>query len=417
MNIKPLVLCVDDEVIVLNSLLNQLRNYFNHEIIVEGAESGNEALEVIDEFIEEYGQVPQVIISDQIMPNMRGDELLAIVHEKYPDMMKILLTGQAEKEDIVKVINKAQLFRYIEKPWEILDLGLSVKEAIKLAQRTEKIKEQRLQLLELNKHLEEKVNERTKALNAKNEELLAGIRYAKNIQDSILPDFKKIVKNFADGFIFFRPLGILSGDFFWYMQQEGTIFLAAVDCTGHGVPGAMMSIIGNNLLNEIILIQNETDTGEILKKLNFGLHKILNQSESGLEDGMDIALCKIVLGENRLEFSGAKNPLFYIKDGKLEVLKGGRFSVGGLTDVTKKWDTQKLDLDKISHIYLSSDGYQDQFGGPENKKFSPQRLRDLLSTFSDKNMTEQHQLLEKSFEEWKGGGIQIDDVMVMGISF
>ena len=132
---------------------------------------------------------------------------------------------------------------------------------------------------------------------------------------------------------------------------------------------------------------------------------------------MDIALCRIILGENAIEYAGAKNPLYYLKNNEFHLLKGGRFSVGGLTEVSKKWTTQKLDLEGITHIYLSSDGYQDQFGGPENKKFSPQRLKDLLSGFSDKSMLEQKKLIEESFEDWKGNEPQIDDVMVMGIAF
>jgi len=416
MNTKPLILCVDDEVIVLNSLQNQLRNYFDSEIIVEGAESGEEALEVIEEFIDEYGEPPHLIISDQIMPKMKGDELLAKVHEKYPLMLKILLTGQADKEDIIRVINSAQLYRYIEKPWEIMDLGLTVKEAIKLYQKTRKIEEQREELINLNKTLEAKVKERTLALRQKNEELLAGIRYAQKIQESILPDFNEIKKNFSDGFLYYKPLGILSGDFFWYAQIKEKIIVSACDCTGHGVPGAIMSVIGNNLLNEIILLKGVTNTKQILHELNEGVHTILHQHYSGIEDGMDISLCCINLEENTLEFSGAKNPLVYFENNELKMIKADRWSIGGLMEVEKNWSSEKIDLEHISHIYMFSDGYQDQFGGDENKKFSPARLRQTLTEIHELPMHEQESKLNEIYEAWKGNELQVDDIMIMGIA-
>lgn len=346
---------------------------------------------------------------------MKGDELLAKIHEQFPDTLKILLTGQADKKDLIKVINNAQLYRYIEKPWDILDLGLTVKEALNLYQKTKQIKQQRIQLLELNKNLEERVKERTHELQQKNDEILASIRYAQRIQKSIMPNFEEIKSLFKDGFLFYRPLGILSGDFFWYGHVQGKIILAAVDCTGHGIPGAIMSVIGNNLLNQIIYLNNITTPDKILSDLNDGVNKILHQEYSGIEDGMDLALCSIDMKEGLLEFSGAKNPLVYIENGDLRVCKGERWAIGGLAEMEKKWTTNKISLENVSHVYLFSDGYQDQFGGNDNKKYTSGRFKQLLFDTQGVSMEDQKKKLEEAFDSWKQSEEQIDDILVMGM--
>ena len=157
----PLVLCVDDEKIILDSLKLQLKGYFKNACHIELAESGEEALEIIDTLVDEGKRFPQVVISDQIMPTMRGDEFLSIVNEKCPDSLRILLTGQADKDDIISAINRAGLYRYIAKPWDHMDLNLTVKEAMLSYTQGKEIESQRDQLLVLNHSLEEKVIERT----------------------------------------------------------------------------------------------------------------------------------------------------------------------------------------------------------------------------------------------------------------
>ena len=202
MTTRPLVLCVDDEKIILDSLRAQLSAYFHDKIDIEIAESGEEALELIDEFKEEFERVPQVIISDQIMPNMKGDEFLAEANQKCPISQRILLTGLAEKEDIVNAINNAGLYRYIAKPWDKMDLNLTVREAILSYERNLEIQQQRDQLILLSKQLESKVSERTKMLEERSDELSAEKQMSEKLLDSIFP---KSVATELKNFGFSRP--------------------------------------------------------------------------------------------------------------------------------------------------------------------------------------------------------------------
>ncbi len=413
---KPYIICIDDEKIVLNSLIGQLKNYFGDQVIVEAVESGEEALEVISEYMDEFQQEPHLIISDQIMPQMKGDEVLSIINEEHPRAKKILLTGQADKEDLIKIINSTSLYRYIEKPWDNVDLNITVKEALRAYDGEIMVENQQKELVTLNQDLERKVLERTRQLEEKNDEILSGIRYAKKIQDGILPDFQIIEDSFPDSFLLHRPLDLLSGDFFWCAEVDGNYIIAVTDCTGHGVPGALMSIIGNDLLNDVVMINRETDPGTILNKLDEGVNRVLKQENTGLRDGMDMALCCIDRKNNKLHFSGAVNTLYYIKEGKLVELVANRWSIGDTRISNNNFETTSLSLDQIEHIYMSSDGYFDQFGGEYDRKFSSKQFKELIEQIQGKSMSEQSQLLNTSIDAWKQDRSQVDDIMVVGIS-
>lgn len=242
------------------------------------------------------------------------------------------------------------------------------------------------------------------------------INYAKRIQQAILPTDKEIQKAFSDFFILYKPKDVVSGDFYSFTQKEGKVILAAIDCTGHGVPGAFMSMIGNDQLNHIILEKGITKPSEILTQLNKDIKTALKQRDDTSEtrDGMDIALCSIDLNNNQLEYAGAMRPLYYI-NGELKEMQGDKMPIGGTTDESYNYTNKQISIKKGDTIYLSSDGYADQFGGEKQKKFMTKNFKKLLLSTHNKPMKEQQKILDETFEKWKGSLEQIDDILVIGV--
>lgn len=258
-----------------------------------------------------------------------------------------------------------------------------------------------------------------KKIEDRNKDMVDSINYAKRIQTALLPrlgDFRRI---FPESFIFYKPKDIVSGDFFWCYETPTRKYIIMADCTGHGVPGALMSIIGNELLNRIIMEQKVADPARILYMLEDGITGSLKNSGSAsdVKDGMDIAVC-VLEERKRLHFAGASLSLFLQRKGRndLTELKGSLFPIGNELDYADKtFDTQTIDVEKGDTIYLSSDGYYSQFGGPHNKKFMRGSFKSLLAGLGGLDMQKRKSLLHVEFERWKGTTTQIDDVMVMGI--
>jgi serine phosphatase RsbU (regulator of sigma subunit) len=250
------------------------------------------------------------------------------------------------------------------------------------------------------------------------------IHYAERIQHAILPVSTEMENAFPDSFIFFRPRDIVSGDFYWMVKRGNQTWLACVDCTGHGVPGAFMSMIGNTLLNEIVLEKNIESPEKILDLLHVRVRQALRQDAGGeTRDGMDISLCLIDRQKNELLFAGANRALWMIRNKELIVLPPDKYSIGGdQGDKERRFTLQRTDLVKGDCIYLSSDGYADQFGGPKGKKFMVKRFQQLLLDIHKLPMKQQGEAVEKAFDEWKNRPEaegnkkydQVDDVLVIG---
>ena len=253
-----------------------------------------------------------------------------------------------------------------------------------------------------------------------NEKMLDSINYAKYIQESFLRSESDVQKHLPEFFILNRPKDIVSGDFYWFSQQGTKSIIAVVDCTGHGVPGAFMSMMGNTLLNEIVNTLGTTDPAQILDKLHKGVYYTLqqNQSTNSAQDGMDIAICVYDHTTRELSFAGAHNPI-YIVQTKPELIKADAVSIGGshamFMGTKKGFTTKVIDCKSKTEIYLFSDGFIDQFGGPKRKKFGYDNFEAMLREVSDLPMQEQKMIFEKQFDQWKGNQSQIDDVLVMGI--
>lgn len=276
------------------------------------------------------------------------------------------------------------------------------------------------QIQKENKILEEKVQERTIELAQKNKDITSSIRYAKRIQEAILPDKDIIFEHFPHSFILFKPKDIVSGDFYWFTEKDGKKIVAAVDCTGHGVPGAFMSMIGHNLFNQIVIEKGITAPASILYALNKGVQEALKQDGHDMEtkDGMDVALCSIDIKERKIEFAGAYRPLYIINQENIFIIDANKFPIGGSqSNYERIFTSHDIKIKEGDTIYMFSDGYADQFGGENSKKFMVKQLQKLLINSYHLNMKDQETLLDKTIENWKGREDQVDDILVIGIRF
>lgn len=249
-------------------------------------------------------------------------------------------------------------------------------------------------------------------------EITDSINYAKRIQESILPPDSYWKNSLPDSFIFYRPKDIVSGDFYWIEQKNDTVCFAAVDCTGHGVPGALMSVVGFNLLTQAVNEMNLTIPSEILKHLDYGVTKTLRQSEDGkgVKDGMDLSLCSLNIKTNELQYAGAYNALYYISNGKFNEIKADKFPIGvNIDGKVDNYTNHTIPLQKGDCVYLFSDGYADQFGGPRGKKFKYNQLKQILHKIYLLPIDEQKQELANIFDSWKGDLEQVDDVVIIGV--
>jgi serine phosphatase RsbU (regulator of sigma subunit) len=253
----------------------------------------------------------------------------------------------------------------------------------------------------------------------KNKKITESINYAKRIQNAILPNNRVINKALTDSFILYKPRDVVSGDFPWFVQVKDEIFIAAVDCTGHGVPGALLSLIGYFLLNDIVRSRKITEPGKILDMLDEGVTTTLRQDEDATtKDGMDIALCKINVAKREVEYAGAHRPLYIIKDGMMNEVKGNKFPIGGgIFKNQTNFTNTKITLEEGDSIYFSSDGFPDQFGGPDGRKFGPRRVREIIEQVHKMNMSDAMNVFDKEWETWRGTTKQTDDVLLIGIKF
>ncbi|MCS6904692.1 MAG: SpoIIE family protein phosphatase [Bacteroidia bacterium] len=572
---KPVIICVDDEKAILSSLEQQIKHWFAGQYECELAQGGEEALLLVDELLEANRRIA-LIISDQIMPGIQGDELLVLLHQKLPEVPKILLTGQANFAAIQNAISNARLYRYISKPWEENDLMLTIQDALtsfarqlqliehnrllhSLAEATQQIssqihfssfaslllesairtigaqdgylvlckdkkwfvaaaissessKNQNLQYWVQNKNFEllqsvltkiqevqgqdhpyrfsrlfapisrkgknlgflfleffqpdpifysnrlevlqmlanqaaiclenlqlyhylavqaqalrrekQKVEIINQVLNEKNKNITDSIQYARRIQEAIMPERSFLQQYFPNSFILYQPKDIVSGDFFWWVEKEHTFIIAAVDCTGHGVPGAFMSVIGSNLLNQIVNEYGITEPDAILQYLDHRVRIVLKQDDYGARDllgndSMELALCAYERTTRTLKFAGANRPLYLVHDGQLLEVPPTKVSIGGKKNEQSLFF--RLHTFKINPgdcLYICTDGIADQLGGPEHKRFSTKRLKDLILALQRLPFVEQPHIISETIKEWRGlQEEQIDDILIIGILF
>ncbi len=250
------------------------------------------------------------------------------------------------------------------------------------------------------------------------DEITDSINYARRIQDSILAPVHAIKKVIPESFILYMPKDVVSGDFYWVEEENGQQIFAAVDCTGHGVPGALMSVVGFNLLNRAVKEMHLTKPSDILRELDYGVNKLLRQSESGdtVKDGMDISLCSYNPETRLLQYAGVFNPLYIVRNGQISQVKADKSPIGVNVDgVVDFYTNHEIPMLPGDMIYLFSDGYADQFGGPHGKKYKYKKMRELMIDISAKSVEEQEITLRGDFNYWKGSLEQVDDVLIIGM--
>lgn len=581
MSAKRYLLCVDDEKSVLSSLKQELKASLGADYHYEIAESGEEALSIADELRAAGHELP-VVISDQLMPGMKGDQFLIKLHETQPKTRKILLTGQASAVAVGNALNHADLFRFLSKPWQAEDIVMTVQQAIKLFYLDQALESQNRTLRQINdfaqlvtsnlrleawseavlrelaaslgvtkavlmvdlpggaeakkfiaaleatagklsfslptpdrlpdllpvgvntqvrmsrdslvvanaqkgewsnapyikangtkslfcapvvkkdhllgalylehtakadyftterqallaalvgqsalaldnvllyNSLEERVKAGVEGISDDHETMRESIAYASRIQGSLLPTTQQLTQAFPKHFLIYQPKHVLSGDFYWVAVREGVRVAVVADCTGHGVPGALMSVLGLNLLNTLVLDRNELRPEVLLSQLHKEIVSIMPQSDDGqqhsVQEGMDIAIA-VAHPDGKLHFAGARRPGVLFHDDELVEIKADRHSVGDSshrTNTKLAFEIQVFDYTPGDALYLFSDGYCDQFGAG-GKKFSYSRLKELLAQSQKLDLKKQGQTLTNRLAIWQKDTPQTDDICVLGI--
>ncbi|AZQ61399.1 hypothetical protein EI427_03920 [Flammeovirga pectinis] len=324
------------------------------------------------------------------------------------DAHENLMESQEKKELVER-----ELFEQLQKNHE-LQININKDLELKINERTREIQDQKEEILQQSNELKYQNDMITKV----NTKLTENISYARKLQHSILGNRQSIVDQFKDGFITSKPKDIISGDFYWFYQIDNLRFLIAADCTGHGVSAAFMTIIGNLLLNDIITNQKVYTPDNILNLLDMELYALMNlKNTKKIHDGMDLGLVVINSDTRTIEFSGAKRPLYFVgKENTIEKYAGSKSTIGyNSKSVRKDFNSTLIHYQGGDRLYLTSDGFQDQFGGESDTKFMQKRFVEVLNKTINLSMEKQQKVLDTVFEKWKGASTQTDDVLVVGV--
>lgn len=357
------------------------------------------------------GEVEQISRERQLQIDLLNKERL--LQEEKLKRQRAVRNGLLILGLLLIIVAALILYNYLEK-----------KKANRLlSKRNEEILKQRDEIAQKNKELKKIYFQ----IKKQNQNISSSIAYAQRIQKAMLPDEENLKKYLPESFIFYKPRDVVSGDFYWFSKVQITgsnrsnkkpekgLVIACVDCTGHGVPGAFMSMIGINLL-ENITSKGVVSAAQILEELHTAIRHSLRQHKNDNRDGMELSICLLKENNKMLEYAGARAPLFYIHNGKYRFIKGDPAPIGGIQpELKRKFTNHKVDITSPTSFYLFTDGYADQFGGPYGYKFSTRKLRNLLSENSIEKLEQQKDLLDKQFEAWKNEKYkQLDDILVMG---
>lgn len=403
----PPILYVDDEkdnLIVFNS---SFRRFYDIHVAL----SGFDGLEIMRK------ENIWMIITDQRMPGMSGTEFLERTLTEYPDCIRIILTGFSDMNAVIQAINKSMVYRYVTKPWELEEMKITIDNGIEMYKLKDQNKKLFEELKEANQTLEQKVISRTLQIELQNMEITSSIHYARKIQNALLPQKEELDMLLPSHFVFSRPQGIVSGDYYWVSLRDEKIIFAVADCTGHGVPGAFMSILGVAFLNEILNKMFSIRANEILNQLRAMVIKALHQTGRTDEarDGMEMALCVIDFNRKKLQFSGAFRPLYISRGNEIIELQGDKMPIGIYVNEDISFTNKESSFENGEMIYMFTDGYVDQLGGTEKKTFRSCNFKKVLTEICTLPLDKQSQLLETRFNEWRGDMDQIDDILVVGI--
>lgn len=359
--------------------------------------------------------VPDIVISEHQLNGFNSLQALNITKQICPNVLFVLLSNQIGDEFAFELM-KEGIHIYLLKD-RMLQLAQAIEVNLRMRQYDEETKKSHI--------ANEKLIEAYKEIERKNQNIIQSIVFAKRIQILTLPKIDILLKNFREAFILYRPKDIISGDFYWFNggsngNKNNKFMIAVGDCTGHGVSGALLSMIGYNLLNEIVgdddILTNPTD---IVSELDISMCKLLKQdAECGYQDGIDMSFITIDKENKKIFFCGCRRPLLYLvrNEKRIIVYKGDPYLVGGMNEKrNKEFKTQEIDYIDGDIIYMLTDGYTDQFGGENNKKLMNDNFANILLSIQHLNLSYQEQLLEQKIIRWQGELEQTDDILVVGI--
>lgn len=388
---KPLILIVDDtpqNIQVLGNILHEK----GYDITI--ATSGNQALKSV------LNKIPDLILLDIQMPEMDGFEVCERLKNasETKDIPVIFLTAVTETENLLHGFELGAV-DYITKPFNLAELTARVATHIELKRSKERIEA-----------LNRKLNDAFDNIND-------SITYAKRILDEMLPDLNFLQNEGIGHWVIYKPKDIISGDFYWVKQINEKIFIAVADCTGHGVPGALLSMLGHNLLSEIVNIENIQDAAEILNNLNEKVRGIFKQELLHMRNGMDIALCVIDRKAKTVEYAGANIPVLYFQNNIFKKLSPDKFAIGDDCQGNHKpcFSKQIIEFNTGDRFFMSTDGISDQFGYSNNNKLTRRKFEQQLSLFKDKPFNSIKNDLLQFLKDWQGSDPQTDDILLLGI--
>lgn len=348
---------------------------------------------------------PDLILSDHSLPTFSSLEALGIIKEKNLDIPFVLVTGTVSEEFAVNCM-KAGVSDYILKT-SLVRLPSSIETIFS----TREMKKEKDEVKLLNDMLQKANRE----IEEKNKNITDSMRYAERIQKAVLPNPSELEEMFSESFIFFRPKDIVSGDFFWFESKGDCDYVAVGDCTGHGVPGALLSVLGVNILNSAFQHEPILSPAILLKNIDEMLNNLMSHRSKGriMQDGMDISICEVNRKEMYMSFSGVNNSAYLIRKNKILELKPTRYSMG-TGAVRDTFDVKTQELQKGDALYLFSDGLPDQFGGANGKKYGYKPFRELLLSIQNRPLIEQEIILDNTLNKWRGEEEQTDDILILG---
>ncbi|MCS6905630.1 MAG: response regulator [Bacteroidia bacterium] len=403
------ILIVDDNPTNLQVLRAALHSE-GYQVLA--ANTGERALQIA-----QNGQ-PHLILLDINMPGINGFEVCKELKNN-PTTQNIPVIFISALDDAQSKVQGFEMggVDYVTKPFNKEEVFARVRTHLTLSNLTQHLETRNQELAKALSQLQETQNKLAEI----NNELLDSITYAARLQEALMPPKEYIKSLFPESFIFFQPRNIVSGDFYWFHKRRNKVFVAVADCTGHGVPGAFMSILGLNMLNNLVEERGITEPSSILEEMDYEIEIKLNQKGKGQlsKDGMDIALCNFDFRLRSLQYACAMRSIILISNGSLIELKGERHPVGGAQYENNIFTNHRHELLPGDVIYLFSDGYTDQFGGegPHYKKFGIKRFQQLLLDIHTFDMDFQCNILQEEFNKWKGQNSQLDDVLVLGLRF
>jgi len=396
---QPKILVVDDEQANLKTIFSILKS-LDEPFRILTATNGRDACRIAE--IEQ----PDLIIMDWEMPEMNGIEATLELRRNplTQDIPVIIATGKMTEPAHLKTALKAGAHDYVRKPIEPIELLARIDSALRLARSYARTREVLVQLDEKHRNVMDSIN------------------YARRIQAFVLPEERRLEQRFPDSFILYMPRDIVSGDFYWFHTKRNQTIFVAGDCTGHGVPGAFMSLLGINALNQILRDYGSLDADLMLAEFNERIGALLKQGYSAEDavppmDGMDVALAIIDTKNHVVQFAGAGRPLYFVRNGQLEYVRGAHYPIGGTGLLYQKvtYERHEVQLATGDCIYMFSDGYTDQFNQEDKRKFGAKRFREILQEIHPKPMIEQSKILKDALLDWKGDQRQTDDISVYGL--